>query len=142
MVSTVRPKASDTPTKPMPSWGKAAASTAAPQPPRTSHAVPMNSATSLRVMSWSSRSSAAFYNRAGPRGHAQTHSSGFGRDRHHRKLAVDVGQAVADLDPRKLLALSRIGHVEGAHRPAAGADQGDGVGCRIDRRDPPVGDRL
>src|SRR5882757_893320 len=50
IVSTVRPKASDTPTKPMPSSGKAAANTADPHPPNTSQAVPMNSATSLRVM--------------------------------------------------------------------------------------------
>src|SRR6202453_1282884 len=44
MVSTVRPKASDTPTKPMPRPGKAAARTALPQPPSTSQRVPMNSA--------------------------------------------------------------------------------------------------
>ena len=44
MVSTVRPKASDTPAKPMPSSGKAAASTAEPQPPNTSQNVPKNSA--------------------------------------------------------------------------------------------------
>src|ERR1700761_4842475 len=50
MVSTVRPKARATPTKPMPKAGKAAASTAEPHPPKTSQAVPMNSAASLRVM--------------------------------------------------------------------------------------------
>src|SRR3954471_13857379 len=43
MVSTVSPKASDTPTTPMPE-GLEAAITAAPQPPRTSQNVPMNSA--------------------------------------------------------------------------------------------------
>ena len=44
MVRSVRPKASDTPTNPMPSDGKAAASTALPQPPSTSQKVPRNSA--------------------------------------------------------------------------------------------------
>src|SRR5690606_1179889 len=43
-VSTVRPKASATPANPIPSSGKAAASTALPQPPRTSQNVPRNSA--------------------------------------------------------------------------------------------------
>src|ERR1700729_3475029 len=52
MVRTVRPNPSDTPTKPMPRAGNAAARTAAPQPPSTSHAVPMNSAASLRVMAF------------------------------------------------------------------------------------------
>src|SRR4051794_4385118 len=47
MVSTVSPKASETPSNPMPTCGKAAASTAAPQPPSTSQAVPRNSAVSL-----------------------------------------------------------------------------------------------
>src|SRR5690348_9783449 len=50
MVSTVKPKASATPTKPMPRLGKAAASTALPQPPSTSQNVPMNSAPSAFVM--------------------------------------------------------------------------------------------
>src|ERR1700743_2769959 len=44
MVRTVRPKANATPRKPMPSWGKPAASTADPQPPKTSQKVPKNSA--------------------------------------------------------------------------------------------------
>src|SRR5690606_10454867 len=44
MVSTVRPKASATPAKPIPNSGKPAASTALPQPPRTSQKVPMSSA--------------------------------------------------------------------------------------------------
>src|SRR5690606_19639610 len=44
MVSTVRPKASETPSRPMPTSGKAAASTALPQPPSTSQKVPKNSA--------------------------------------------------------------------------------------------------
>src|SRR5580704_10278242 len=50
MVTTVSPNASATPTKPIPSRGKAAANTAAPHPPSTSQAVPMNSATSFRIM--------------------------------------------------------------------------------------------
>src|SRR5580765_3885405 len=44
MVSTVRPKANATPRNPIPRLGKAAASTALPQPPRTNQKVPMNSA--------------------------------------------------------------------------------------------------
>src|SRR6188474_544922 len=47
MVRTVRPNASATPTNPIPSCGKAAASTALPQPPNTSQAVPRNSALSF-----------------------------------------------------------------------------------------------
>src|ERR1700742_3893701 len=50
MVSTVRPKAMDTPTKPIPSAGKAAASTALPQPPSTSHRRPTNSAPRRLIM--------------------------------------------------------------------------------------------
>src|SRR5215475_13804440 len=46
MVNTVKPKAKATPKSPMPTLGKAAASTALPQPPRTSHMVPKNSAPS------------------------------------------------------------------------------------------------
>src|SRR5580765_4754876 len=46
-VTTVRPKASETPRKPIPSPGKAAASTALPHPPRTSQNVPRNSLVSL-----------------------------------------------------------------------------------------------
>src|SRR6266480_3751395 len=53
MVSTVRPKANATPTKPIPRLGKAAANTAAPQPPNTSQKVPKNSATTRRDMSLS-----------------------------------------------------------------------------------------
>src|SRR4051794_11135368 len=45
MVSTVRPKASETPKRPMPTWGKAAAMTALPQPPKVSQNVPIASAT-------------------------------------------------------------------------------------------------
>src|SRR5687767_6242179 len=44
MVTTVRPKASETPSRPMPTCGKAAASTALPQPPSTSQNVPIASA--------------------------------------------------------------------------------------------------
>src|SRR5580693_3102171 len=44
MVKTVSPKAQATPRKPMPVLGKPAASTAAPQPPKTSQNVPINSA--------------------------------------------------------------------------------------------------
>jgi hypothetical protein len=46
MVSTVNPKAKATPRKPMPSEGNAAASTALPQPPKTSQNVPKTSAQS------------------------------------------------------------------------------------------------
>src|SRR6185369_13587840 len=44
MVSTVSPNASDTPSKPIPTFGNAAANTALPHPPRTSQNVPINSA--------------------------------------------------------------------------------------------------
>src|SRR5215475_15477246 len=43
MVSTVSPKANETPRSPIPRAGNAAASTALPQPPRTSQKVPRNS---------------------------------------------------------------------------------------------------
>src|SRR5688572_13325361 len=46
-LTTVRPNASDTPSSPMPTSGKAAASTALPQPPRTNQNVPSASAVSL-----------------------------------------------------------------------------------------------
>src|SRR5688572_15848077 len=49
-VSTVNPNASETPVNPMPTSGKVAASTALPQPPRTSQNVPMNSAESFANM--------------------------------------------------------------------------------------------
>src|SRR6202789_4357397 len=49
MVTTVRPKASETPSRPIPTWGKAAARTALPHPPSTSQNVPMNSAASFLV---------------------------------------------------------------------------------------------
>ena len=45
IVSTVNPNARATPTKPIPRFGNAAASTALPHPPRTNQNVPMNSAT-------------------------------------------------------------------------------------------------
>jgi hypothetical protein len=44
MVRTVRPKASDTPCNPMPTFGNVAARTALPQPPSTNQKVPRNSA--------------------------------------------------------------------------------------------------
>ena len=44
IVRTVRPKAKDTPIKPIPTPRKAAARTALPHPPKTSQNVPMNSA--------------------------------------------------------------------------------------------------
>ena len=44
MVNTVRPNASATPIRPMPTFGNAAARTALPHPPRTSQNVPRNSA--------------------------------------------------------------------------------------------------
>jgi hypothetical protein len=46
MVMTVRPKASETPTKWMPWSGKPAAKTALPQPPKTNQNVPNTSAIS------------------------------------------------------------------------------------------------
>src|SRR3954470_14356227 len=50
MVTTVRPKASEMPTRPMPTSGNLAASTALPQPPKTSQKVPNNSATARLAM--------------------------------------------------------------------------------------------
>src|SRR4051812_38174558 len=47
MVRTVSPKASATPSRPMPTCGKPAASTALPHPPNTSQNVPKASAASL-----------------------------------------------------------------------------------------------
>src|ERR1700733_294593 len=44
MVSTVRPKANETPSRPIPTLGKPAARTALPQPPKTSQNVPKSSA--------------------------------------------------------------------------------------------------
>ncbi|MEL2239902.1 hypothetical protein PAS25_02690 [Leclercia adecarboxylata] len=44
MVKTVNPKASETPTKPIPSSGNPAASTALPHPPNTNQNVPKHSA--------------------------------------------------------------------------------------------------
>ncbi len=49
MVTTVKPKASETPSRPIPTPGKAAAITALPQPPKVSQNVPIASAASLRV---------------------------------------------------------------------------------------------
>src|SRR5215510_11791411 len=46
IVSTDKPNAKETPSRPMPTAGKAAASTALPQPPITSQSVPRNSAVS------------------------------------------------------------------------------------------------
>ena len=48
MVSTVSPNASDTPSRPMPTVGNVAASTALPQPPSTNHIVPSISAMTRR----------------------------------------------------------------------------------------------
>src|SRR5690242_12967416 len=50
MVSTVRPKAKETPRRPMPTPGKAAARTALPQPPKTSQNVPKTSAAIRRAI--------------------------------------------------------------------------------------------
>src|SRR6185437_11272557 len=49
MATMVSPKASATPNRPIPTCGNAAASTALPQPPKTSQKVPMNSAASFLV---------------------------------------------------------------------------------------------
>src|SRR5215213_5485878 len=57
MVSTERPKANETPRRPMPTSGKAAANTALPQPPRTNQSVPRNSAV---ILCESENSSIAF----------------------------------------------------------------------------------
>ena len=47
MLSTVSPKASETPSSPIPISGTPAEITALPQPPSTSQNVPMNSAPSF-----------------------------------------------------------------------------------------------
>ena len=47
MVSTVRPKAKETPRCPIPTSGKPAARTALPQPPKTNQNVPKTSAPSF-----------------------------------------------------------------------------------------------
>src|SRR5262245_39242460 len=47
MVRTVSPNAKETPSRPMPTFGNAAASTALPQPPKTSQNVPRHSAPTL-----------------------------------------------------------------------------------------------
>ena len=44
VVSTVKPEARDTPNSPILTWGKAAASTALPQPPNTNQKVQRNAA--------------------------------------------------------------------------------------------------
>ena len=49
MVSTVNPNANDTPSRPIPTFGNAAASTALPHPPNTSQNVPSISAPALLV---------------------------------------------------------------------------------------------
>jgi hypothetical protein len=49
IVSTVRPNASATPAKPIPSSGKPAAKIALPQPPKTSQNVPKNSANNFLI---------------------------------------------------------------------------------------------
>ncbi len=49
IVKTVRPKASDTPNKPIPTSGKVAENTALSQPPSTRQNVPMNSASSFFI---------------------------------------------------------------------------------------------
>ena len=50
-VNTVIPNAKETPTNPIPISGIPAAKTAAPQPPRTSHIVPINSANNFFMIS-------------------------------------------------------------------------------------------
>src|SRR5262245_10465089 len=49
IVSTLKPKARAMPKKPMPVLGNFDASTAAPQPPKTSQKVPMNSAATFFI---------------------------------------------------------------------------------------------
>src|SRR5215510_535433 len=57
IVSTVRPKARDTPSSPMPTPGNAADRTALPHPPRTNQNVPTNSAeyTRMTLLTWTGR---------------------------------------------------------------------------------------
>jgi hypothetical protein len=50
IVNTVRPKANETPSNPMPTSGNAAAITALPQPPSTNQKVPINSAAYLFIL--------------------------------------------------------------------------------------------
>src|ERR1700752_48831 len=50
IVRTVRPKAKDTPAKPIPSSGNAAANTALPHPPNINQNVPTNSAVTRWLM--------------------------------------------------------------------------------------------
>jgi len=50
IVSSVRPNASATPRNPIPTFGKPAASTALPHPPKTNQNVPINSAAKRRDM--------------------------------------------------------------------------------------------
>ncbi len=50
IVSTVSPNASDTPNRPIPTFGNPAESTALPQPPKTNQKVP-NSSASIRRFS-------------------------------------------------------------------------------------------
>src|ERR1700676_3180442 len=59
IVNRVRPKASATPRNPIPVFGKPAASTALPHPPKTSQKVPINSAVKRRdiLMAASSKKS-------------------------------------------------------------------------------------
>src|SRR3954466_15902573 len=54
IVRTVKPNANETPSNPIPTLGKAAESTALPQPPRTSQNVPISSAVS-RLLSGMTR---------------------------------------------------------------------------------------
>lgn len=49
MVTTLSPNASDTPTRPMPTWGNPAAITALPQPAKVNQNVPIISARYLFV---------------------------------------------------------------------------------------------
>src|SRR5580765_7986674 len=61
MVRTVKPKARETPWRPMPTLGKAAAKTALPHPPNTNHKVPINSAPSRLDKGMSKPSSGEFF---------------------------------------------------------------------------------
>src|SRR5450755_1428239 len=86
MVSTVNPKANETPSKPIPTFGNAAASTALPHPPNTSQNVPMDSARALfgkLIMIFSSFNGTA-HRRAEPELHLPSSAAGCqGHGIHH-----------------------------------------------------------
>src|SRR5437870_3400326 len=111
IVSTVRPNASETPTNPIPRLGKAAASTALPQPPSTSHKVPMNSAVRRLLSSMAIPSCCAAPNLRTVCGAVHLHSSlgDARRIREHPGFQHAVLFFVHELDP---VTASHFGLVE------------------------------